>query len=110
MADKEKARCAECGSRNAVKKGKRKSKYGAVQKYFCNDCSRYFTLKKLEKKMYPAKVIMQAISYYNLGNSLDESSKLINGKFKIKISPRIIDMAGFGQRETGMGGFVGGLL
>ena len=86
----EKMICLGCGSGNVVKKGKRKSKYEAVQKYFCNDCSRFFTFKKLEKKVYPAKVIMQAIGYYNLGNSLDESSKLIYKKLKIKISPRVI--------------------
>ncbi len=82
--------CKGCGSGNVIKKGKRKNKYGVVQKYFCNNCSKYFILKKLEKKVYSAKVIIQAISYYNLGYSLDESSKLINKKFKVKVSSRAI--------------------
>lgn len=86
----EKIRCLECGSIEVVKKGFRKNKFGAIQKYYCKDCSRYFVLKDLANKTYPAKVIMNAISYYNLGNSLGESSKLVNKRFKVKSSPKTI--------------------
>jgi len=34
--------------------------------------------------MYPPRVIYNAINYYNLGHTLDETSKLVNKKHKVK--------------------------
>lgn len=80
----------KCGSVNVIRKGFRKIKLEKVQRYLCKDCGRYFTLRELAKKTYPATVIMDAISNYNRGYDLDKCSRLVNERYKVKVSKAII--------------------
>jgi len=61
MARKEKVTCPECSSARIVKKGRRKNKFGQVQRYKCKSCGRSFSFKELKGKVYPVKVIMEAV-------------------------------------------------
>ena len=79
-------RCAFCKSKNVVRKGKQKTKFEYVQLFYCKDCGRKFTGRKLKNKTYGPKIILNAISYYNLGNTLQESAKLVNRRFKVRVS------------------------
>jgi len=79
-------RCSYCKGLNIIKKGKRKTKFGFRQFYYCKDCEKGFISSKLPHKTYGPKVITNAISYYNIGNTLEESAKLTNRRFKVKIS------------------------
>jgi len=79
-------KCPKCRSSNIIRKGKRETKYGFRQLYHCKDCRREFADSKLLHKTYGPKVISSAISYYNLGNTLEESAKLTNKRFKVKVS------------------------
>jgi transposase-like protein len=90
MTGKTIIKCLYCHSSNIKKEGKRKSKFQIIQKYSCKSCSKNFSDKKLEHKTYPSKIILNAISYYNLGNSQIEVSKLINQRYKIKVPQRTI--------------------
>ena len=76
--------CPICRSKNLIKKGKRKTKYQLKQVYFCEKCKKRFVKKRLEYKTYPPEVVINAISYYNLGYTLEETSSLVNRRFKIK--------------------------
>ena len=76
-------KCPECSSKHIIKRGKRKGNFGIVQIYRCKECGRTFADKMFRHKTYPARVVYNAINYYNLGNTLDETSKLLNKKFKI---------------------------
>ena len=78
-------KCAYCNGNRIVKRGKQKTKR-IKQIYYCKDCNKRFIDSGLRGKAYDAIVILNAISYYNLGNSLEESVKLINKQFKIKAS------------------------
>jgi hypothetical protein len=84
-------RCKRCGE-NLIKKGRRKTKYQAKQRYYCNNCRIYISASKdfFANKTYPAKAIVAAISYYNLGHTLKETSKEINRRFKLKSSPSTV--------------------
>ena len=83
-------KCPYCGSKNFVKRGKRKRSFGSIQIYQCKECKRRFTNESLDGRMYPARVIYNAINYYNLGHSFVETSKLVNKKFKIETSKSTI--------------------
>ncbi len=83
-------RCIYCGSRNIIKKGLRKNKFVVKQIYKCKSCRKRFVLDDLENKTYPAKVVMRAISNYNLGYNLEKSAKLINQRYKIKVPVKTI--------------------
>ncbi|MEM5810202.1 MAG: hypothetical protein QW156_04920, partial [Candidatus Aenigmatarchaeota archaeon] len=82
--------CPNCSSTNIIKKGIRKEKLKQTQLYFCKNCNKTFTLTKIKKTKYPEKIILHAITFYNLGYSRKEVSKLIAKKFHIKIPERTI--------------------
>jgi len=75
-------KCPECNCKNIISYGRYKNK----QIYFCKDCRKKFIDTSLKNKTYRPSIIINAISYYNLGNTLDETVKLINRKYKIKVS------------------------
>ena len=83
-------RCPECGSKNVIKKGKRKTRYGIKQRYLCKDCNRRFTDNAIRHKIYSPRVIYNAINYYDMGDNIREVSKRINKTFKIKTSKSIV--------------------
>ena len=75
-------KCPHCNGKNIVRYGK----YDDKQIYYCKDCRKKFIDKELKNKSYNAKVIINAITYYNLGHTLDKSAKLINQRFKVRTS------------------------
>ena len=79
-------KCPKCKSPEIIKKGKRKTRFGFRQLFLCKKCKKIFVDSKLLYKTYGPKIIVNAINYYNLGNTLEESAKLTNKKFKVKIS------------------------
>ena len=79
----------ECGSVEVVKKGFRKNKLALKQAYKCKDCGKKFTSGQ-RNKTYPVKVVMHAVSSYNLGHSLEKTSRLVNKNYKVKVSPKTI--------------------
>lgn len=85
-------KCPECESKHIVKRGKRKQNFRIVQIYQCKECKRRFVIKPLGHKMYPIRIICSAINYYNLGHTLDETSKLLNKNFKVKTSRSIVHL------------------
>ena len=68
--------CSYCAGKNFVKRGLRKKSKEIVQLYFCRDCQRTFTPGSSKGKHYPLSVILDAISLYDLGYSLEEAARL----------------------------------
>src|ERR1035437_9846873 len=77
--------CPYCQSKNFVKRGLRKNQYQEVQLYLCKneECGRTFTAQDVKGKHFPLNVVIEAMSYYNLGFSLEETCRLINKKFNV---------------------------
>lgn len=75
--------CPYCGSADFVKRGVRKKKYEVVQLYICRieTCGRTFTEGKVKGKRFPLNVILEGISYYNLGLSLEQTCQILKEKF-----------------------------
>lgn len=76
--------CPECAS-IAVRYGPRKLKYGVAQRYRCKKCGRIFSDRKLKHKTYLPKVVLNAISTYNLGYTLEQTNRMINRRFKLRV-------------------------
>jgi len=68
--------CPYCSSENFVKRGTRKKKNETVQLYLCNDCRRAFTPGTVKGKHYPLPAILDAISLYNIGHSLEKAAQI----------------------------------
>lgn len=86
-------KCIYCGSAKISKIGKRKNKLQDLQRYKCNSCNKTFTQNtqsKIGNKTYPVKIILNSISYYNLGYTQSEASKIIAQKYKIQVPQKTI--------------------
>jgi transposase-like protein len=88
---KQKIDCKNCKSVNVVKKGFAKNKLQTLQKYQCKDCNRIFTLEQTKGKTYPLKLILKAISTYNLGYTLEKTKEKINKKYNLNITTKSIN-------------------
>jgi len=77
--------CPYCGSEFIVKYGKRKTQKGSIQVYKCKSCNKYFSHEKFKHKRYDPKIILNAISIYNLGYTVEQTRKEIAKKFHIKV-------------------------
>ena len=75
--------CPYCKSKKFVKRGKRKKKLEIVQLYLCRGCGRTFTAQVVKGRHYPTNLIIDALSYYNLGFGLEDTCRLINRKFNV---------------------------
>ncbi|NCP16958.1 hypothetical protein CO134_04110 [Candidatus Kuenenbacteria bacterium CG_4_9_14_3_um_filter_39_14] len=70
--------CPYCASENYVRRGTRQKKNERVQLYLCHDCQRTFTPGAVKGKHYPKAIILDAMSLYYLGYSLERSCEMVN--------------------------------
>lgn len=77
--------CPYCSSKDIVKRGKRQKKHEVRQRYYCNSCKRSFVPERVKGKRYPLKMILDGISHYNTGYSMEESCRFLNEDYGIKI-------------------------
>jgi len=83
-------KCPYCQSEDIVRRGTRQKKRERVQLYLCKLCLRTFTPFSIKGKHYSIQTIFDAISYYNLGFSLEQVSKIIKEKQNLEIGPSTI--------------------
>lgn len=76
--------CPYCNSQDFVKRGVRNKKHEVVQLYLCRnaECGRTFTAERVKGKRFPLNVILEGISYYNLGLTLEQTCHILTEKFK----------------------------
>jgi len=86
MQDPKNPRCPLCKSTKVIKRGKRETKFGHKQIFYCKKCYKRFVEDKIKSKIYPPRFIIAGLSYYNQGYNLDESVKFVNRKYKTKLS------------------------
>jgi len=79
--------CPYCQSKDFVKRGVRKKKKEIVQLFLCRSCRRTFTQFPVKGKSYSLPTIIDAISYYNIGFSFDQVSKVLKEKNGVDIQP-----------------------
>ena len=84
--------CPYCGSHAVTRKGVRKKKLEIVQLWRCASCKRLFTPgpTALRNKTYPIRLVLQALTLYNLGYSLGETAKRLKSKAGRAVSPTTI--------------------
>ncbi|MDP4010770.1 MAG: hypothetical protein Q8P72_00910, partial [Candidatus Roizmanbacteria bacterium] len=70
--------CPYCGSLDFVKRGFRQKKREKIQLYLCSSCQKTFTPYSTKGKRYPMAVVIDAISIYNLGYSLETTCRIMN--------------------------------
>jgi len=79
--------CPYCQSRDVVKRGRRKTKYEVRQLFLCTHCGKTFTPQKVKGHSFPLKVILDGLSFYNTGLTLEESCALLKERFGLVVAP-----------------------
>ena len=70
--------CPKCTSERIVKHGIRRNKNYSIQRYYCNDCKKWFSFNLgFEKMKASPKVITSAMQLYFTGESLRSVQKFI---------------------------------
>jgi transposase-like protein len=74
--------CPRCGSHAVTRHGTRKKKLEIVQLWRCASCKRTFTPgpAAIRGKTYPLRTVIDALSTYNLGYSLDQTAARMKSK------------------------------
>jgi transposase-like protein len=70
-------RCPRCRAKAVIKKGRRKTRHEARQRWGCTRCGHTFTNLVTKRSPYPVKVIMEAIGRYNLGYSARDTVRYL---------------------------------
>ena len=84
--------CPHCGSRVLTRRGTRKKKLEVVQLWRCASCKRVFTPgpAALHNKTYPLRMILSALTDYNMGYSLQETAARLKKKTNRTVSASTI--------------------
>lgn len=79
--------CPHCGSHRFVKRGFRKKVREKVQLYLCSDCQTTFTPHVTTGKRFPMQIVIDAVSLYNMGYSLEQSSQILLNRSGTLVPP-----------------------
>jgi ribosomal protein L37AE/L43A len=85
-------RCPFCNSVKVTPKGSRIKKLETVRLYRCRACGRTFAPgpRALRNKTYPPGEILEALTTYNRGHSLEDTSRRLSSRYGHTINPATI--------------------
>ena len=85
-------RCPFCNSPRLAPKGRRRKKLETVRLYRCSSCGRTLTPgpRAVRNKTYPLHEILEAMTAYNRGYTLDEVSRRLSSRHGHVIAPSTI--------------------
>jgi hypothetical protein len=78
-------RCPRCRAKDVIKKGTRRTRFEARQRWGCNRCGHTFINQVTKHSPYPVKVIMEAMCRYNLGYSARDTARYLHRRFRIAV-------------------------
>jgi transposase-like protein len=92
LTSKQPDACPYCGSHNVTRKGTRRKKLEIVQQWRCSSCKRKFTPgpAALRNKTYPLRMILSALTDYDLGYSLEQTAVRLQKKAHRRVSASTI--------------------
>jgi ribosomal protein L37AE/L43A len=82
--------CPTCGCKRTVKKGKRRNRLQTLQVYQCAECRYRFTGEAGKNKTYPLKLMLEAVSTFNLGYPITGTQRILQRRFHQHIPERTI--------------------
>jgi len=95
--------CPYCNGAEFVLRGTRKKKHEVAQLYKCKnpECGKTFTDSTVKGRRYPLKVIIDAISYYNLGFTREKVCSIIHQLHK-KVRPEPETISRWAEEYAGL--------
>jgi hypothetical protein len=74
-----------------VKKGKRRNRLRTLQIFKCPECLHRFTGEPGKNLTYPLKLILDAVSTFNLGYSITDTRSILRRRFHVDVPDRTIN-------------------
>ncbi|MEI6280844.1 MAG: hypothetical protein WCP17_02475 [bacterium] len=95
--------CPFCGGIGFVRRGTRTKKHEVVQLFKCKnaECKKTFTDSAVKGRRYPMEVIIDSISYYNLGFTREKVCGIIHQLYK-KIKPEPETISRWAEEYAGL--------
>lgn len=81
--------CPYCGGSDVVKSGKRYNLMGSVQLFRCAHCSRKFSQRPASHTTYPIHAIIETLSLYDRGYTLEESARRAGKRHRVSITKQL---------------------
>ena len=82
--------CPYCKSKDTVRRGLRKKKYETAQLFLCNSCKKVFTGQLVKGKQFPLRLILEGLSLYNIGHTLEKTCQLLKEQFGLDVKPQTL--------------------
>lgn len=82
--------CPKCQCKNTRKRGKRKNRLRTFQLFECPECLHRFTNRPDKHLTYPLRTVLNAISTFNLGNSLTDTQRIMRRNTHVEIPARTL--------------------
>ena len=89
-AEPDVVKCIYCAGKEVVKRGKRKKKFETVQLYFCHHCNKTFVWQRVKGKRFPLRVILEGLSLYNVGYSMEKVCQRLKEQFGLDVKTSTI--------------------
>jgi len=85
-------RCPHCNSSRLIKKGTRNKKLESVHLLRCRSCGRTFSPgpRAVRNKTYPVNEILEALTTYHRGATLEETAARISSRHGHRVAPSTI--------------------
>ena len=77
--------CPKCSGTDVIRYGYRYNQSENAKISYCNDCSSKYSRRTIKNITYPPSIILNSVSTFNLGFSIDETNKIINKRYGIKV-------------------------
>jgi transposase-like protein len=84
--------CPHCGSHTLTRRDTRKKKLEIVQLWRCASCKRVFTPGPLplRNRTYPLRTMLEALTDYDLGYTLEETAARLRKESNQRVSPSTV--------------------
>jgi len=85
--EKRPERCPHCDSTAITRKGTRRKKIEIIQLWRCSSCKRVFTPTPaaLRNKTYPLRIVLDAITLYDLGYTLEQTGDKMKSRHGYRV-------------------------
>ena len=83
--------CPKCYCKSTTRRGKRRNRLRTLQLFQCTECLHRFTCEPGKSRTYPLKLILDAISTFNLGYSITDTRAILRRRFHLDVPDRTIN-------------------
>ena len=83
--------CPKCHCKSTTRRGKRRNLLRTLQLFQCPECLHRFSGGAGKNRTYPLKLILDAVSTFNVGYSITDTRSVLRRRFHVDVPDRTIN-------------------